>query len=262
MTSSASYNQTSRETTNQSPTPSSNQVKIVEQKFRPRQPKKNVSKMPPTQLQIPFSEIRENIVIMRDGTLRQVLMVSSMNFALKSEEEQQGVIQAYMAFLNTLDFELQIVIQSRKLNVDKYLDKLAKVERQQDNELLRKQTRSYRSFVARLVTDANIMDKKFYVVVPYSPYSKKRKSYWTKFIEVFSPASSVKIKQEKMDKYKIELERRVNLVLAGLHAMGLDVEVLDTQGLIELYYNTYNPLTKQTRRIEDIDQMQVNRYII
>lgn len=226
---------------------------------RPEQPKKNLAKAPSSQSQIPFSEISDSVIIMRDGTLRQVVLVSSLNFALKSEDEQNGVISAYMSFLNTLDFELQIVIQSRKLNIEKYLNKLATLERQQDNELLRKQTHSYRSFVGRLVEEANIMDKKFFVVIPFSSHSKKKKTFWTRLTEVFSPTAKVKIKQEKMEKYRIELDRQVNLVIAGLRSMGLEAQVLDTQGLIELYYNTYNPITKQQRRVEDIAQMQVDR---
>ncbi len=226
-----------------------------------RQVKKKNGQAPSTQQHIPFAEIRDDVIIMKDGTLRTVILVSSLNFALKSEDEQKGIIQGYVSFLNTIDFELEVVIQSRKLNIEKYLGKLDTIMRQQQNELLHKQTASYRAFVAKLVEEADIMDKKFFVVVPFSPYSNKRKSYWTRMREVLTPASVVKLKQEKFDEYREEMGRRVSLVMAGLRSIGLEVGVLDTQALIEVFYNTYNPQTKQQKRIENIQEMQVDRSI-
>lgn len=219
--------------------------------------KPNVS----TQKHLPFSEIRDGVVIMQDGTLRRVILVSSLNFSLKSEDEQKGIIQGYVQFLNTVDYELQIVIQSRKLNIEKYLAKLDSLAAAQDNELLRKQTRSYRGFIDKLVEDADIMDKKFFVVIPFSPFSKKKKSFWARAAEVLSPASVVKLNEQKFEKYKMELDRRVRGAIAGLKGIGLQTQVLDTQALIELYYNTYNPVTKQQKRVEDINDMRVDRTI-
>ncbi len=233
-------------------------VKEVKKK-PPRQLKKKGDATPSTQKSIPFAEIRDDVVIMKDGTLRSVILVSSLNFALKSEDEQQGVVNGYVSFLNSVDFELQIVIQSRKLNIEKYLNKLDALARQQDNELLRKQTKSYRMFIQKLVEEADIMDKKFFIVVPYSPFSKKKKNFFVRLQEVLSPASIVKLGQKKFDDYKIELGRRVQLVQSGLKSIGLETKILNTQALIELYYNTYNITTKQQGRVEDIDKMQVNR---
>lgn len=214
---------------------------------------------PSTQLHVPFAEIRENIVVMKDGTLRVLMLVSSLNFALKSEDEQKGIVQGYISFLNSIDFELQIVIQSRRLNIEKYLRKLDTIAKQQDNELLRKQTKSYRQFVERLVQQADIMDKKFYVVVPFSPFSDKRRSYWARLREVVSPASVVKIEEQKFIEYKQEMMRRVGLVTSGLRSIGLTTNILDTQALIELFYNTYNPMSTQQKRIENIDDMRIDR---
>ncbi len=215
-----------------------------------------------TQAHLPFVEIRDGLVLMKDGTLRAILLVSSVNFALKSEDEQKGIVQGYVSFLNTIDFELQIVVQSRKLNIEKYLTKLDGLARQQENELLRKQTMSYRSFIEKMVVDAEIMDKKFFVVVPYSPYSKKKKSFWSRFQEVLAPAKKIRLSQAQFEKYKIEVDRRVGSVNAGLKGIGLQVAMLDTQALIELYYNAYNPITKQQKRVEDIDKMQVDQTIV
>lgn len=216
---------------------------------------------PSTQKFIPFAEMRDDLIIMKDGTLRSVVLVSSLNFSLKSEDEQRGIIQGYVSFLNSVDFPLQIVLQSRRLNIDKYLEKIDTLARQQDNELLRKQTIAYRSFVAKMVEDADIMDKKFFVVVPYSPYADKKKSYWTRLQEVMAPASVVKLGQARLEQYKLELDRRISLVKGGLESIGLKTQRLDTQALIEVFYNIYNPVNKQQRRVEDIEQMRIDRTV-
>ncbi|MCW1929947.1 MAG: hypothetical protein KIH62_001360 [Candidatus Kerfeldbacteria bacterium] len=221
-----------------------------------------VQQEPSTQQHIPFGEIRDNVIIMKDGTLRTVILVSSLNFALKSEDEQKGIVQGYVSFLNSVDFELQIVIQSRRLNIEKYLAKLDTLAKQQDNELLRKQTKSYRVFIERLVEQADIMDKKFYVVIPFSPFSDKRRSFWARLREVLSPASVVKIEEVQFQEYKVELMRRVGLVTSGLRSIGLQTNTLDTQALIELFYNTYNPLSTQQKRIQDLDAIRVDRSYI
>lgn len=226
-----------------------------------RQVQKKNGQAPSTQQHIPFAEVRDDVIIMKDGTLRTVVLVSSLNFALKSEDEQKGIVQGYVSFLNSIDFELEIVIQSRKLNIEKYLGKLDTIMRQQTNELLRKQTASYRSFVSKLVEEADIMDKKFFVVIPFSPYGNKRKSFFSRLQEAISPASVVKLKQAKFEQYKEEMGRRVGLVLSGLRSVGLSTQILDTQALIELFYNTYNPSSTQKKRIENINDMQVDRSV-
>lgn len=234
---------------------------LNEKQVQPKRLKKKTARTPSTQQHIPFGEIRDNVVIMKDGTLRSVLLISSLNFALKSEDEQKGIVNGYVQFLNSLEFELQIVIQSRKLNIELYLAKLDQLARQQNNELLRRQTMSYRAFVASLVQNADIMDKKFFVVVPFSPFSKKRKSFFSRLQDVISPASVVKLNQTKFEKYTTELDRRVSSIAAGLQAINLEVRRLDTQALIELYYNTYNPISKQRQRIHNMDGLQIDRSV-
>ncbi len=241
---------------------SKKEKELKEKKKKPPRTVKKKDVSISTQAHLPFSEIRDGLVIMKDGTLRAVILVSSLNFSLKSEDEQKGIIQGYVGFLNTIDFELQIIVQSRKLNIEKYLTKLDSLARQQDNELLRKQTISYRGFIEKLVKDADIMDKKFFVVVPFSPFSKKKKSFFTRLQEVITPARQVRISQAKFERYKVEMGRRINLVQSGLRSIGLQAALLDTQALIELYYNVYNPVTKQQKRVEDIDKMRVDRTIV
>ncbi|MBI4215226.1 MAG: hypothetical protein HY602_00695 [Parcubacteria group bacterium] len=211
-----------------------------------------------TQQFIPIAEIRDNIVVMRDGSLRAVLLTSSINFALKSEEEQNAAIGSYVSFLNSLSFPVQIVIQSRKLNIDEYLERLKKVEREQTNELLRMQTKEYREYIVQLVELGDIMSKKFYAVVPLIPAGKRTKSFWERILETIQPAITVKLSEERFMERKKELMQRVDLVATGLSNMGLNVVMLNTQNLIELYYSSYNPKVSEHQKLGDINKLQVD----
>ena len=146
-----------------------------------------------TQKYLDIAEIKEDVVVMKDGTLRAVLLVSSINFSLKSEDEQNAIIASYISFLNFLEFPLQIVIQSRKLDIDGYLDRLKKIEKEQTNELLHMQTAEYRQYVSELVEIGDIMTKRFYMVVPYNPISDKQRSWFNRFLGIFSVAKTVKL---------------------------------------------------------------------
>ena len=210
-----------------------------------------------TQAYLDISEIKDNCIVMKDGTLRMVLLVSSINFSLKSQDEQNAVIQAYTQFLNSLDFPLQIVIQSRKLNIDLYLDKLQTVEREQTNELLKMQTADYRRFVNELVELSEIMSKRFYVVVPYSPVSNKPRSFIDRLRETLSPTSIIKLSQSKFEKFRNELRKRSEEIMGGLSSMDLKAVPLDTQTLIELFYNSYNPTVSEKQKLAEINKIQV-----
>lgn len=210
-----------------------------------------------TEQYMDIAEIRDDIVIMKDGTLRAVILVSSINFALKSEDEQTAVVSSYVSFLNSLDFPIQVVIQSRKLNIDAYLDRLKEAERTQRNELLRTQIADYRQFVRELIELGQIMSKRFFVVVPYSPGSNKAKSWWDRFKEVVSPGKSVRAKEAQFRDRRRSLDGRMSLVLGGLSGMSLQVTQLDTQGLVELYYTVYNPDIFLSEKLVSTDQLQV-----
>ena len=127
--------------------------------------------MPKAQTQqfLEIEQIREGVVVLRDKTLRGILMVSSLNFALKSEEEQNAIIYQFQEFLNSLDFSCQILIQTRRLNITGYLDKLKELEEKQENELLKIQTRGYREFIASMIKEGVIMTKNFYIIIPFIP---------------------------------------------------------------------------------------------
>ncbi|MFA7314975.1 MAG: hypothetical protein WC025_03565 [Candidatus Magasanikbacteria bacterium] len=218
--------------------------------------KKNTSK-PNTQTYLDIAEIRDGVVVLKDGTIRAVLITSSINFALKSEDEQNGTISAYVGFLNSLDFPVQICVQSRRLQIKPYLEKLVEREKVQSNELLRVQTADYRAFIEELVDIGKIMTKKYYVIVPYDPLSNKKKSFWARFKEVLKPAISLRLKDERFKQRKEDLDLRVRQVSSGLEGIGLQVAQLDTQSLIELYYNTYNPDISFAEQLGDIAKLQL-----
>ncbi|MDD3301401.1 MAG: hypothetical protein PHR57_01340 [Patescibacteria group bacterium] len=210
-----------------------------------------------TQQFLDIAEIKDDCVILRDGTMRAVLLASSINFALKSEDEQNAVIEAYIRFLNNLSFSLQIVIQSRELNISSYLEYLNQKEKEQTNRLLKAQTGDYIGYIKELTSIGKIMNKRFYVVIPYSPLSDKHKGFFSLLGESLKPATSIKLKEKSFLQYKDLLGRRVESVMNGLEAMGVKSTRLDTQSLIELYYNTYNPETSKNQGLADVNKLRL-----
>ncbi len=210
-----------------------------------------------TQQYLDIAEIRDDTVIIKDGTLRAVLMVSSINFALKSEDEQNAIIAAYVSFLNNINFPLQIVIQSRELNIDHYIADLKQKAKEQTNELLKMQIYEYIQYINELISMSKIMTKRFYVVVPYNPLTDKQKGFFARFIDIFRPVTLIRMKKEKFLRRRAELNKRVDNIISGLSSMGLNAVQLDTQGLIELYYNTYNPDTSANQKLVDVNQLRV-----
>lgn len=212
---------------------------------------------PATQKYLDIAEIRDNCVVLKDGTLRTVVLVSSINFALKSEDEQNAIISAYVSFLNSLEYPLQIVIQSRKLDIEGYLARLGKAEKEQPNELLRLQIADYRQYVGELVSMGDIMSKKFYVIIPYNPLSDKRKGFFSRLQEVFSPGLIMKLSDAKFKERQKDLLQRTEHVIMGLSGIGLAAMALDTQSLIELYYNTYNPVVSENQKMVEAEKLRV-----
>ncbi len=211
----------------------------------------------PSQRFLDIAEIKEDVVIMKDGTIRAVLLVSSINFALKSMDEQNAIVQAYMQFLNSLDFPIQIVIQSRRMNIDEYIRKLNEQEKTQQNELLRRQIGDYREYVKQLVSLGEIMQKKFFVTVPLDPSTDKQKGFFQRVGEILTPSIAIRLSDEKFRKDKESLMLRVNAVMGGLQSMSLNAAMLDTQSLIELYYTVYNPDLFESQRMVDTRKLQV-----
>ena len=185
-----------------------------------------------TQQFLEFEEVREGVLLLKGRQVRGVLMVSSQNFALKSEEEQQAIIFQFQDFLNSLDFSLQISIQSRRLNITGYLDFLKELATNQQNELLKKQTEDYRLFIERLIAGGSIMAKNFFVIVPFS------------FFEVVDggkPKFSGSLSDEEFQRMKNQLWQRMEYVALGLRRAGLQVVPLNTEELIELLWSWHHP---------------------
>ena len=210
-----------------------------------------------TQKYVDVEEIKDGVVILKSGSLRSILLVSSINFDLKSTDEQDAIIQQYQGFLNSLDFSTQILINSRRLNVEPYLDFLGEKEKKQTNELLRLQISEYRNFIKNLTQVSNIMTKFFYIIVPFSPVESKEGGLFNKISAMFSPRQEVLKKREAFETYKNQLWQRVDHVISGLSGIGLKLVPLKTEEIVELLYNSYNPNVFKSVIIKDIDKVEL-----
>jgi len=201
----------------------------------------------PTQKFVEIEDIRHGLVILKNGSLRRVLMVSGINFELKSEEEQNIIAYSYQNFLNTLDFSVQIVIHSRKLNIENYLNKLAERQTTETNELLKNQISEYIEFIRSFVELNAVMAKTFFVVVPYD--SIVIPSGGKKILEFFKFGSKTKISalEESLEQKITQLNQRTEQVINSLTQVGLRVVALEDKELIELFYNLYNPETVERK---------------
>src|SRR3989344_2447235 len=144
-----------------------------------------------TQSMLDIAEIKEGTIVLKDGSLRAVIAVSSTNFSLKSAEEQGGIINSYQSFLNSLNFPIQIVMQSRKLDVHSYLDRLRSVAQEQTNELLRMQTQEYIEYISKLIDFSSIMNKTFYIVVPFFTGTAVKHGFMSKFGKILNPVTGI-----------------------------------------------------------------------
>ena len=218
-----------------------------------------------TQNTLQIAEIRDGIVIMNDGSYRSVVMVKSINFDLMSQSEQEAVEFSYQGFLNSLYFPIQIFIRSQKVDLQPYITKLDKIRSEHDNMLLALLMEDYISYIDQLGQQTNIMDKKFYVVIPYFPSVDvqkaltQSKNFITGIAALFDKKEQhVVINEEDLEKAKTELRNRVQAVLSGLLQSGIQGLPLDTQELIELYYDTYNPDTATRQQLKDFSQFDAD----
>lgn len=216
-------------------------------------------KLSSTQKYLPISGIRNDCIVLKDGTLRAVLLCSSLNFSLKSDKEQKGIISGYISFINSLKWPIQIVVQSRKLNIDPYLENLRRLEKEQVNELLKIQMKDYINYVKELVQLGEIMTKKFFIVVTYNPLGDTRRKFLDRFTDVFKTPSLIKMKREKFEHYRSELFKRVDFVASNLAGMSINVAPLDTQSLVELFYNIYNPSESVFQKMEKVEKLQIEQ---
>ena len=205
---------------------------------------------------VPVREIRDGVVILKDGTLRSVVMTASLNLALKAEDEHNAIVMQFQNFLNSLDFSVQIIVQSRELNILPYINRLEKRVDEQEEELLRIQTKEYVDFIRWFSDSVNIMTKNFYLVIPYGAggiASSDSKSGGLLSKLTGGGSSQSTAQSERFEEQKNQLEQRVAVVQQGLNAMGLRNVLLETQQLIELYYGTFNPGEPQKNTGLDTD---------
>lgn len=205
-----------------------------------------------TQSYLDIDQIREGIVILKDGSMRVIFSVNSINFELKSEMERDAIIYAYQNFLNSIDFPVQIIIQSRKLNLDEYLADLRKKAASNKNELLRAQTTEYADYVQKIITEANIMQKKFYISVPHFPAGFKKLGSFAKLLSS-NPGNIAVSDFESEKKYLIQ---KAETVASGLSSIGLYAIQLKTQEIIELFYGIYNPEQAQFQRLIGLGDLE------
>lgn len=189
-----------------------------------------------------FQEIKNGVVILKNKALRGILMVSSVNFDLKSEDEQKAIIYQFQSFLNSLDFSCQIIARSRRLNITGYFDKLKELEEKQENELLKLQTAEYRKFVEGLVDQGTIMKKEFLVVTPFSLSEVKGVGGSGVITELLSKQGKKKgLSDEAFERCKDQLWQRMEFVAVGLRRCGLTAMPLTTPELIELFWSWHHP---------------------
>ncbi|MEX0749014.1 MAG: hypothetical protein WD467_02045 [Candidatus Saccharimonadales bacterium] len=210
-----------------------------------------------------ISEIRDGMVVMKDGSMRAVVMCQSINFDLMSPQEREGIEYSYQGFLNSLYFPVQILIRSQHINLDGYMERLEAIRRDQDNILLGLLMEDYITYVRYLVEAANIMDKQFYIVVPYYPNMLNKEGIASgaqKFSELFKPKQEgvITINETDFTKAKQELTQQVRVVANGLNQLGVKSIPLNTQELIELYYNVYNPVTAKQQPLTDVGDLDAS----
>ncbi len=213
-----------------------------------------------TQNTLLLSEVRDNMVIMADGSFRAVVACKSINFDLMSSKEREGVEYSYQNFLNSLNFPVQILIRSQRVDIGPYIDRLVKIRRQQDNMLLNVLMDDYINFIDVLSQEANIMDKSFFIAIPYFPQGdmanllEQSKGFFGK---LFAKPENVitKIDTAAYEKAKTEIKNRVDAVMGGLFQIGIQSVQLGTKELGELYYNFYNPDTAVLEPLADFEEV-------
>jgi len=212
----------------------------------------NRSKSSAIQNHLEIKDIKDDVVILKNGGLRAVLMTTSLNFALKSNEEQDAIIYRYQEFLNSLDFSAQIVAISRRFNIEPYIQSLKEIGSQQENELLKIQTVEYIDFVRGLTEMNDIMTESFYLAVPYSPVISEKIGFLNKLLKFNQ--NQQKKEDNNFPEMKNSLWQRAEFVVTGLSGIGIKAVPLNTNELIELFYKLYNPNAKEGPKIKQGSQ--------
>ncbi len=200
---------------------------------------------------LPIREIRDSVVILQDSGMRMVLMASSLNFALKSQDEQMALLMQFQNFMNALDFHIEFFIQSRRLDIRPYIRVLEDRMKEQTNDLVKIQTREYLDFVKGFTDSTNVMSKSFFVVVPYSPpILEVKRGVFGKFFGGGASGVGGSDTTKSFEEHRTQLEQRSYVVAQGLASLGVRSVILGTEELVELYYKLFNPGEKDAPQPE------------
>lgn len=219
-----------------------------------------------TQQFVDIEDIKDGVIILKTGGLRQILMVGGVNFDLKSEEEQNLIINSYQNFLNSLDYSIQFMVHSRRLNINGYLEKMGERREQETNPLLKTQLTDYIEFIRSFVESNAIMDKTFFAVVPYDPaglssikamsaggFGNLLSGLFGGSKKTAAPAATAQQQEELAEKIR-QLSQRTGQVITGLNQIGLRAVPLDTEETAELFYNLYNPENVERKNLAILEQ--------
>lgn len=215
--------------------------------------------IPSVQEKIDIENIKDGVVILKDGSIRAVLMTSSINFALKSTEEQDALTFHFQGFLNSLDFPIQILVVSRKFDITSYLEVLEQKKKEQSSELLRIQTAEYIDFIKGLTDLANIITESFYVAVPLAPIEKKDSGVLGTIKALIGTKKTTSEEKKSFEELKTQLWQRIGYVSSGLESIGVRSSILNTNELIELFYRLYNPEAKEKPSLSIIKSKDNNK---
>lgn len=208
---------------------------------------------------IQVGEILDDTLVLKDGRLRAIIAISSANFALKSNQEQQIIINNFQGILNSLDFEIQILVQSRKLNLDPYISSLRELEDKQTNDLLRIKMQEYIEYIKQMLDQINIMKKDFYIVIGYESI-KDKIGFFASFLNALQPTRVIKKKREDFIKDRNMLMQKVDQVVSRFSSLDLKVDLLNTEQLIALMYNSYNPDTLNSIRLKNVADLDIDNF--
>lgn len=192
-----------------------------------------------TQSFVPLEEIRDGIMVLKDGSMRAILMASSINFALKSQDEQQAILAQFQNFLNTLDFSIQFYVQSRELDIGPYLELLASRESAQINDLMRIQLREYMNFIREFTEEVDIMAKSFFIVISYTPAKVNVTKGITNLLS--GKRQGAELPAAAFEEHRTQLEQRVSIATQGLARIGVRTVLLGTNEIVDLFYHIFNP---------------------
>ena len=226
-----------------------------------KEAKKNRNKYLATQRYLQLSSVHDDTLVLKDGGLRAILEVSALNFDLKSEEEQNALIISYQHFLNALDFPVQVLVRSRKIDIDSYLALLKSKITSQQNDLMKAQLQDHIQYIKRLVEYTDIMEKRFFLIVPFTPPEVLPTSTFSKFLKYITPDDTVLktiARKKQFKELRSKLETRINVVTTGIENCGMKVRRLKTEEIIELMYQSYNPDICKRQKLANMEDVVVS----